>query len=1505
MANENNNGNHGAPFDEQIRISLDVTSLEGQFQQVADLWKSTLAEMGASAPGLLQTINTSSINRQLKDLSDTLTGFVDNFQASFGEIGATISEALGSANASVTRALNPSGVRAGTEEAQRNLEYLKQFREELPKVQRELENQQEGVVNTHQIANDKMASADDKLFAQTLRKYEKLAADRKKIEEEYLQQQYKMENEAAARSNDLHNMQFHGVSRGGGNEDHNADRQQLSNYFAELQDAEGEVKSPLSATSRFSKELLKDLPRLFAGVVRFQAAWAGVGLVLEGIVELVKAPIQLLERGFEELSLMEDKAAELSGVLATGFNFSGDFAKNLELAAGYSKQVADELQQVAAASGLKFESLVNVFKIFSNSGIAGFTKNLGEVVTLTQQFATLLHAGGIESENSRRILSELPKLLNGSATGAELMLRTLGLSKDEWNKIRVEGQQHGDLVQRLAPYMQPYIKQLEATKGTLSSMKEQLKEALDADGAKLAEGLFKEMKTSLGGLIDLLKDSNGLFEDMGVLVGGVAKALVHMFDTTHVFRNEAGDLGSPFKNIVGYVAGIVAGLGVAIEHIGFMMKSMDAFEAQLTGTVRGLLKAGEGMGALASGHLPTAVENFGDSKKALLQDTDKDVEEARKGRDARVAAIRENYNAAIANLRSAEAVKDSAVDLGAAGFNGGKDVQPPKEKKTHPGNDLSLLREQMQDRLSLAKESTQAGIDMAKEDLAARKIGEQELHDFVVRLLQDEKKQVDEIMGAYKDAVAGASNVKPRDREKTLDAAGRLQGTTQAGIDHQITQANISLDNEQYANKVRLLQQQYEFEAKIAQQSVDLARRSGASQEEVVRMQTAANEREYNNRRHLLELELAEYRNVAEKKQQIQQQMDQLDKAHDASTAIDNQSRINAKANDAILAAQQQQAAQHADFDAARRQANDPQLGDVDPQQRRDRLTQLAAAYERMTHSQLATIANIKREAEAWHADAAILKQIDSLYQKASADERGAQSTLKQAQDRSDVGGDFFERVFGPGVRSMGDFGKKTTTDSDGRTVVKFDASTAAEELGSAFEVFGGQVGQIVSAFKNGGAAKGLGALGQTVGADLSAAGFGAAGAIVSVAGSVVSMIGDAFTSAARKIGDNIKKAFDLTMKTYEQGGATLADTITSVNAERQRAISELSGKKGGQKELDKLLPDFQSQIYQLQKQAAETQLSFMLSLSKLDQGNLEPLNGMVDLWKQINKEVKDFISAGGQAADAQRYVSETLAQYRKQVASEFSQENEQAVEDALNLNELLRQRVDLDRQSTELGRQSTELDRQNAQIDQDRIDLQRQLAQQTFEALNKGALERRASDAVTSGTALQQAQQQFKLQMQQQEKQREQLEYQREQLEYQRQQLGIQTQQLNSQIALTQQKVDKEREIFNIASDYTSLLAQSNALQIEQLNQQLALYRQQKEVIDNLVTDASGNTLMTQFLSNLFGQGNITTPGSPITINVTVGSGASPTDTTNAVLDALNQAGRYGTGTDVQTFYN
>jgi hypothetical protein len=106
---------------------------------------------------------------------------------------------------------------------------------------------------------------------------------------------------------------------------------------------------------------------------------------------------------------------------------------------------------------------------------------------------------------------------------------------------------------------------------------------------------------------------------------------------------------------------------------------------------------------------------------------------------------------------------------------------------------------------------------------------------------------------------------------------------------------------------------------------------------------------------------------------------------------------------------------------------------------------------------------------------------------------------------------------------------------------------------------------------------------------------------------------------------------------------------------------------------------------------------------------------------------------------------------------------------------------------------------------------------------------------------------------------------------------------------------VDKEREIFNIASDYTSLLAQSNALQIEQLNQQLALYRQQKEVIDNLVTDASGNTLMTQFLSNLFGQGNITTPGSPITINVTVGSGASPTDTTNAVLDALNQAGRYG----------
>jgi hypothetical protein len=281
-----------------------------------------------------------------------------------------------------------------------------------------------------------------------------------------------------------------------------------------------------------------------------------------------------------------------------------------------------------------------------------------------------------------------------------------------------------------------------------------------------------------------------------------------------------------------------------------------------------------------------------------------------------------------------------------------------------------------------------------------------------------------------------------------------------------------------------------------------------------------------------------------------------------------------------------------------------------------------------------------------------------------------------------------------------------------------------------------------------------------------------------------------------------------------------------------------LSGKKGGQKELDSLLPTLDSQLASLTIQQRDLKIAFGDSLQVL-QLQSAPLSSMYTTWQSINKQVKDYIGAGGDAAAAQQFMSLSLKQLQQDAATNLHTGEQTAIQDALSLNGLLQQR----------------------------IDLEKNYRQTRFNSINQDALERRASNAVSVGTQLNTADTAYQLQITA----------------------------LNNQIALTQGKVNLEKEIYQIASDTATLNANSNALALQDMQLQVNKLLDYKSIMEGIYQQQNGSYALGSQLANMVG-------AQVGTINVTVntqGGDANGADIASEIQATLSRQGRYGAGTN------
>lgn len=392
----------------------------------------------------------------------------------------------------------------------------------------------------------------------------------------------------------------------------------------------------------------------------------------------------------------------------------------------------------------------------------------------------------------------------------------------------------------------------------------------------------------------------------------------------------------------------------------------------------------------------------------------------------------------------------------------------------------------------------------------------------------------------------------------------------------------------------------------------------------------------------------------------------------------------------------------------------------------------------------------------------------------------------KNAPTAGNVGRSAFTSITGLPFETFRD-GLSTSTSN----LKKF--ATVADVVTGTLATVGNALSVFSQGKESGGLLGGIGGLASQFG-DLAGPIFGS---IVKAFGGVASLIGSIFVAATKRIVEDVNKKFEDTLQDFNRGNLGLADTIDALNKQRVDAINRLSGKKNGKDELSKLLKQFDDQIFNLQSQQKEIIENFNEEVRLLAL-NSDYLSNIEKQWQDINKQVKEYLAAGGDASKAAEFLSAQLGRIKEQAIDDLSSAEQSAIQDVIRLNELLEQRN---------------------QIVSD-------FKKKEFDLINADSIERRQTGSIARGKELAEL----------------------------REAAAKNIADLDSQIKLQTVRVDKEREIFNLSTNLAELRRRDEELTLLALDKQLDKLRELQSVVGSITSGPNGFTG-----SGIFGSTNNT----------------------------------------------
>lgn len=1259
-------------------------------------------------------------------------------------------------------------------------------------------------------------------------------------------------------------------------------------------------------------ETVKGLPEAIARVAAFQLEWMAVGAAIGSVMSAINGVKKAFEDGWEYLTKLEEQAAKLQPVIASSVTLSNDLATNFKMAGDAGKAVTQQFEDFSAKTGIGIDTLNSAFKSLVTNGVGNYVHNVKDAGTVTQDLVMAIVASGKDAQTTRALLSEIPKLMNGTADASSKILDILHLTPEAWQQVLKSASSNKDLVAQLAPLVANYTQEVEAARDKQQTLSEELKLTVTRVESLVAEPLWNQFKVYLqqvaewfdkhqnqvraiaaligecvSGVLDLALSVGQL---LGILPGvregfsGMGDGIVSALSQTVMLVRELSMVADAIKLITDLTDPTKLIHPQAIEeeiknlrdkaqkaaHDEDQLEKQD-HDARFGTATADVNKPNEGANAPILGSVPP------DPTKAKKQTGTSLDSEAFRAEMQKVMDDRNTFNqhlktleaegkltkqqAAQDEIENNNKIKDSLDQLvakykqkndaatGVKATSVGKVDTKETDEVAHVKRELDKDNEAALTRAATA--SAQERRNAAKKELADLL---QEYKDFLTEKKGEEDKytgqqqlavskgEISQAQAAQNELAMAekirAEIIKQTDAyKKKAEAAGaKIPGSTKAdpgekvdsegssaidALDKKILSDQTAINNAALADTQRVNRVKLQLIRQEAAEEDRIAKASGDSKVSIVQRENATAEAAHNMRLQEIHSEL--YSSTAT----VAQRIAAADRLFLEQTSWNNQLHLQ-DANIHHARLQDMQDEETAREKAAKKAIADKQ-GDLAKVKSHEKPgnTDSNLNAEFTVEKQILDLQ--KKNAQAAVDAAEAMLTFAQNAGMGSAEVQKIQEHLDQVKADADAieskqlagtSGGIAGRIFGDQRQ-----GAEKTDGTSALSVAFKGFDNTAQSLAKGFNTFKNAASAVVQGYKQGGVAGAIGAGAQQVGSMVG----GPWGAVISAVGSAISMIGDMFTAHARHIAEDISKAFSDTMTKYQQGESTLSATLQAVQQERMQAIQQLSGVKGGQDQLNKLLPQFDSEIAQLQKQIQDIETKFVESTHALELNN-SALSDFYNTWVNINKQITDYINAGGDAATAQKFLSDSLRQQLQTATDNYNSGFQTAVQDALQLNDILQQRVDLIKQE----------------------------AQSEFNIINADAIERRESGAVLAGT----------------------------QLNEQRQQYQKQLDALNTQISLTQQKVDLESTIYSINMSIADLHARDNALQIAALQEQIQKAQAYKEIMQGIVVGQDGNYYMSQGLvGSTIGQ---------ITVNVN-GLSTDPNALAQGIVAEIDTASRSG----------
>ncbi len=1166
-------------------------------------------------------------------------------------------------------------------------------------------------------------------------------------------------------------------------------------------------KIHLGGAQGFAKGLFNNITQSLGQMIKFAVGFQVVFGILGAIAGLVKFIFfDSFKIGIGYLAEMQNRAVDIKETLIQNVKYSNDQAENFQKAGQAARAAAEEISIVSAKFGFAAEKIEAGLKGFiQGGGLSVMKGDLKESISLTAKLLSLYRSQGKNENNQLQFVRSITQLLNGTATGKDPLVVGLKQTPESIRKILDDVQKAGI---KLSEHP-AIVKSLQGTEDRLKNVNtqyENLIKSITAYGrialGTFAQPVFEKILTVLQRVQSFLEKNQDKVRNIAALFGTVAEKVF--------------DLGFGMS---GLVTGILPKFLFLVAHSALEF-------AAIANSVRTIAGLGQNFtfGFGAEGKQKRA------NQDKILAEHDAEGDSLNELRKSLLELEKNGFNANLKDFTKTGTGFPGVLDFITNVLGGKHGEKPGKIARDLLGE----VKDEFEEFFQSIRRTAEGDREATKNLVRNRVITEQQGSEAVIANIAREREQAFKLIDQYQRKIESIPNLDKRAKERAVhqlqlkridvqfDSIKATQEAQQESleVEERYTDEHyqrLEQAAKAHADRMLEIQQQAHQAGTISDQEFFAAEIQAARGKSNATLVNLARERDKfksgDPRRAAAEAGIVEESQnlgftirLLTEKYRLEQEILRIEEAQHQARLAD--ASIDALRNEVELRAT---------------------LKDTYHSELQDQL-KIAHLVERRKKAALdLKQAELTRAQQNQPFNIKLLQQLQEEVVRLQNELAAAKNSRIGATANADPR----VRVFGTtAINGDGEVSLKNAFSSftNGLTSTAHALSflkDAATNLISAFrqgKASGGILGGIGAVASN--VASGLGQIGGSIGGSFGgalskAAGFlGPIGGILSFAGGIFSGIAGLFTKAARKIGEEVARRVGDVMEKYARRQATLVDTIASLERERADAIRRLSGKKGGQDQLNKLLPQIDQQLTSLKNQQADIKERFEQNLVVMSQQG-DIAQRWVKDWIEVNRQVKEYIDAVGQAAGAKyatEFLQKTLDQKRLDLQKELRDHESQAIEDALQFNQLLKDRTDLEK---DYARQVAELNAQS----------------------NNG-IERRVSGAVEAGRKRAELRAEFK----------------------------ERRDALDQEIKKATLKVDLERQLFNLSKDTTALKAR----ELELSKIQLEEFKNTIWAIQNLLNQTNG--LMAR--NGTFGgaalfSGQIPVPGFGATnapaINVTV----------------------------------